>query len=303
MCNLTGVVSTTGLTVQPLKDGMKNVKKYSPRRSQSLLAPLLLLTLASIPSVSNGQTFDERYSDWPVKLKVGGQVLIDNGLQDASSLERMFRSMAEGGQWIRLGGGPSVDQDPIASALQELMKKSVSDPDASADKDAEKEDDPEDEDVVEMRWEKSYDESTLLQSLKEADLVLLRPEESANAEATEKTIQLLLDNRDRLASFVDSGKTLIVDGALASCLGKSFLSPQGEVSQGCNLFLDCFIDREFPSPDETEYRTSIDTITERLEELPRTVGIGLESDCLLLLTGRKMVCFGPLELVKRLPNY
>ena len=60
-----------------------------------------------------------------------------------------------------------------------------------------------------------------------------------------------------------------------------------KVEKGLNLFPDCYIHTRF-SNDKSQQKELLDTLT----QLPKTVGVGIAKNTILMLSGRKVVCFG-----------
>ncbi len=221
----------------------------------------LLLTLSlcvALPHLAIGQVFDERYDDWPVRLKIDGRLVITLDPQELQLLDELLASPlasescllleADTGSKKTLVGYQqhfkSVDPRPIDELL-ELEPDSL---------------------PQFIAWH----------------IAARKPGSNTDRSATESSADF-----DRvgawLAEQLAAGKTIILTGVGAAVAGKFFYeaSPSSTSESGLDLLPDCILQLDFSS-------SQIKQLTRRISSAQRCVGIGLEPQTLLLLDGRKL---------------
>lgn len=97
------------------------------------------------------------------------------------------------------------------------------------------------------------------------------------------TSEQLMKLQDQFQAFINNGGNLIAD----STVGQTFGAIQSDGEPGLNLFPDCYLDCSYDGTKKSE-----DKITKRISARDRTVGIGIESQTMLVLSGRRLLSFG-----------
>jgi cyanophycinase len=238
------------------------------------LASLLGLVVGSavVAQPVVAQEFDELYEMWPEQLKINGRVIVDNGMQDFGPVRPLLERVTAGKQVVCFSGAAAGDQPMLIGEVQAVAG--------------------DDGNVVVVNFRK-LPVQLLQAALSTADVVV--------AQSVEDHREELLKLKPAFASFIRQGRTLIVDRSLADMLGEACVSPAaggdaGGVAAGLDLLPNCLL-----VCGTSKIGTSVDELADVTVARPRTVGIGLEHDSMLVLSGRKMVCYGAGKAIFCLP--
>lgn len=131
------------------------------------------------------------------------------------------------------------------------------------------------------------DVSTLEKALKESDTVYI----SGHSISIEQVFEV----RNQLTAFVEGGGNLIFDAKLGHLLGTNE-SPSDQ-SKRLDLLPDCLIECEFDGSPKSRQN-----LIERVTGKPRSVGIGIEENTCLILSGRQLFSIGSGSCTLALPK-
>jgi len=246
--------------------------KFSNRESATVAIPQtktiaqlaipLISILVLVTSVS-AQTFDEKFEHWPVDLKINGRIIINHGIEDFSSTQQLLAQIAKDKEIVRANFSSDDDDSKLGLALKKVTGKTG------------------DYGTVAL--------PELSKALPKADVVVLNlGTEGANPEHVESIKNL----KPALQQFIDAGKTLVVDAAVAGLLGAHVLSShsgnkQPKMQAGLNLIPDCVLRFEGKGA-----RQTIKQFHRTLTLNRRLVGVSISDGTTLMLSGRKFSCHG-----------
>ncbi len=231
-----------------------------------LSTALLAWTFLPAPCVSLAQESAGTFDHWPIDLRINGQVILGDQLEDAALIGEVLSEDNRSGKVALL-----VDDD---IATEELLEYASLFSGAS------------DYRVVKRDPTGGFDELPSL--LAGGTTFLWRSTHPLSSEAS----KALLRHRGRFDDFVSVGGTLVAIGPASHILGESVIvdadektqaiggvAVGGPVSSGLGLLPDCLIRFDGAERDCEELK-------KRLTGRPRTVGIGLSRGALLRLSGR-----------------
>jgi cyanophycinase len=212
------------------------------------------------------QTFDEKFEHWPVDLKINGRIIINNGVRDFGAVKPLLVSVAEDKQvasFRRITADPS---NPLAKALLEAAGPNGKFTGFSS---------------LQIQPEK------LRKALKDADVIALE-----NERQWPSYIPQLAEFTPDFERFLEKGGTLILDRSVAHLFGNLHPGkvPDNAASPaqpGLNLLPDCVLHCEI-----NDSEVSNETLLNILRAHPRSVGVQLKNETMLMLSGRKMSCYG-----------
>ena len=225
---------------------------------------LLVVMMAITPAAA--QRFDEQFSHWPVQLKINGRILIDNGLQDWGEAKSVIDSVARNNSVVCFYRGADSSMNELARALKDSVAE---------------------EGYFQFTPFVSLPVGELKEVLSWASVVVIQ---SGPSDATD--LVSLLTLKTQFDEFLARGMTLIVDAAVAQMLGQIALPERA--SPGINLGLNLFPDSVLRCDDEDQ-EASQARLLRAVTAHPGTVGIGLPRKMMLLLSGRKVTCYGPAQ--------
>ena len=237
-------------------------------RISSFFAALALQTLLLTSSVS-ALTFDEKFEHWPVDLKINGRIIVDHGLQDFSRVSGLFDQIASKKK-VTCFVDNNKANNKVVDGLAEILKSKVGDAGE-----------------FEVVVADQFPGEQLKAALDSADVVVVQASETF-FNSPEGLQQLKPD----FQRFLRNRGTLIVNQATARLLGEYFQTQvaadrPSQVFDGLNLLPDCVLFSK--SDDSGEARRKLVSL---LALHPRCVGIELEDKTMLMLSGRKMSCYG-----------
>ena len=214
-------------------------------------------------STADAQRFDEQFSHWPLDLTITGRIIVDNGIQDWGDLQPVLDRIAMNKTIACFRHEMVSPTNPLADALTTAVGE-------------------EGQVQIESFIELPLDE--LKAALSSASFVVIQSGDKQSVD-----LESLRKLEPELKQFLTKGGTLIVDSMTARLLGKIVLPnvlANGN-GAGLNLMPDCVLMCDCGDVDYTK-----DDLLKVLIPQPRTVGIGLQRDMALMLSGRKVTCYG-----------
>lgn len=222
----------------------------------------LLLALCCVQSSLYAQVFDEKFEHWPVDLKINGTIVVAGPLDDLTLIKGAL-SQSQMAQSTTI-----LTDESTEPATQDSLQGVFSD-----NKD--------------VKVVKADGTSKQLASILEgSELVLWH----GSAAMTPTVTQAAVDSQSVFSKFIDDGKTLVLIGSAAEIVSEFYLPSKALESPavaGLNLTPDCVIETGFSASNGDR-----DHLLGVLASHPRCVGVGLEPDCLLVLSGRKASIVG-----------
>lgn len=201
---------------------------------------------------SDKVAFFERFSDWPIDLRIKGRLIVASSLEDTSTIWELLSNSSKDGKALLLCRHHES---------KELLAE----------------------------YQNYFAEAELLGSLLDRDAI-----ESAEVIAwhTSKNFRPQHQYLDRHAAVFEQvlsqGKTIIVVGGAAAWCSEKFISnekPHPEIESGIGLIPDSILETEFTDSD-------LPRVLSALASHPGKVGIGIDPNTALLLSGRKMIVSG-----------
>ncbi len=214
-----------------------------------------LIAMLFLEGPVHGQIFDERFDDWPIDLKINGTVIV--AASDAAFENFLTQTKAKNGELRLALFTNQAETDNFVSVLTPLFQSvSVKSLEAGLDS------------------QESYD-------------VIAWHD-------TRQAIDIPASERSRIQSVFQShirkGKTVFVIGPQAKMLSETFIASSASnhpaVEFGIDLVPDCVLETDFAEPHSREQVLSV------LASHPRSVGIGLERNMTLVVSGRKILVVG-----------
>lgn len=234
-------------------------------RSTMKLVCLLFSVVAFCEGLS-GQEFDESFELWPVDLKINGTVLAGGGSElpeEAAEYLLAVSSRAE-----------TIVRVQLPNVKQELNSKTKA-----------KFDEIENHQVVNLVKATDLENVSTLAILEAADVIWLQTEQVLGDSSQDILVPLL----PVLNKAVGRGALVCVNGSAIEHFGKLIVtSTDNSISfrEGADLVFDSVIKAGYR--DETERNTLLSVLSAN----PSCVGIGVESEASILLSGRKIRVLG-----------
>ena len=221
------------------------------------LATLLVLLIAS---VSSAQVFNEKFDHWPVDLKINGKVIVAGELDDPSVIGQFLREND------RKQPATLILDSKLPAADAEGLKESFKDFD-------------------ELELTTSDELQAIKTALEKKGVVVCS--RTAPLDAAQK--EAIAAAAPAFRKFVNDGGILIALGSTAEVVSEFYVEgtdARPPENKGLNLVPDTVIETNY---DDVIDRDRLLTV---LAAHRRCVGIGLEKNTALLLTGRKMMVAG-----------
>lgn len=225
---------------------------------QPLFVSLLsLLLLWLIEQSACGQTFSERFEDWPVKLKINGRLAIAADPLDVRLLDELLADSLSSTACLLIADGSTA---ALTTETYGRLFKTLT--------------------------------STTCEQLGKLESESIPPIIAWHVDKwPEDTEGFEPNSREQLQDWLDgqlqAGRTLIVTGSGAQVVGKwlDHSSDSASSTEGLNLLPDCVLCLNFSA---AQVRSTIGRVKSR----ERSVAIGLEPGTLMLLDGRKLQVAG-----------
>ncbi len=205
---------------------------------------------------SLAQTFDERFTDWPVELKIEGRVVVASSVSDVSIMEPLLGRTRESQKLLLLA--PSDQQV-----------------------------------VLQGQYERLFSEVAVVDTLRgyfdhqDAEAI------AWHVSPYYKVAYQYLDrHREIFNKLIAEGGTLILVGPNAEWCSEFFVTDEGlppAVKKGANLLPNCVLRL---TAEDDDFESEKSRVMSVLAVHPRSVGILLEPDTALALIGRKMLVAG-----------
>ena len=220
--------------------------------------PILLVVttvLLGAPLIAQETAPQEQYSHWPEDLKINGRIIVNNGLKDPSGLQRTLQRIVGGKSVVCLHG----QEEPASDAWRQALQKAVGDKGSFT-----------------VIASSNASAKLLNAAIADADCVFF--------EAFPGKADAIAELKEPLHALIQRGGTLIADATVAQRFGKHYVidAESHKTAAGLNLLPDTLLD------------TSIDaeTMLKVLSKHARSVGVRLENETALVLSGRKLLVMG-----------
>ena len=224
-----------------------------------ILKPLLFVF--AMLSVSWAQVSDEKFEHWPVDLKINGKVVVAGALKDVQVLRTLVRASDRKKKTAVVMASTA---DETKTAFKELFAESA-----------------------ELQFHNSPETSKEIETLlRQNDVVVFH---SAKPLSKKLANDIIL-TKSAFHEFLGSGKLIIALGGAAEIVSQSYFDSNDTPSserEGLNLLPDCLLKTDFNGAADQKQLLSA------LTEKKHSVGIGLNKQTALILSGRKMRVAGP----------
>jgi cyanophycinase len=212
-----------------------------------------------------GQVFDERFDDWPVDLKINGTIVVSESEKAFEQFLGKTNPKSEEQRLVLFTNLP--DNDELASVLSPKFKSVAS---------------------------KSIDQE--LENAESFDVFVWHDTRQATEIGSEQRSRM----QNLLVAHIKSGKAVFVIGPHAKLVSENYVvasdQDQPAVEAGLNLLPDCVLETGFVE------RDSMARLLRVLKSHPRSVGIGLEQNTILVFSGRKIMVSGEGRATFMLPD-
>lgn len=208
---------------------------------------------------ATAQVFDEKYDHWPEETRINGRVFIDHGLSDFEGVRSILERVAKNKSVVAFATDPDAHNGDWSRELRDAIGDGHFSSIVSANPSTD----------------------LMVATIATADCVLIEslPDELLQSEDLAKA----------LAELIDRSGTLFVDSSLASQLGSSRVK-DSELVAGWGLIPDSLVQCQATSGDSiTELNKYLAVAREQQTPL---VGIKVDPGTALLLSGRKLTCYG-----------
>lgn len=222
----------------------------------------LFLALVCVQSSLHAQVFDEKFEHWPVDLKINGTIVVAGPLDDLAVIKDAFSKpdLTKKTAILISESTSQETQDALKAVFADNKEVTVTKADGTA---------------------KQFESV-----LNESQFVLWH----GDAPLTQSATKAATDAQSAFSQFIIDGKTLVVIGSPAEIVSEFYMQSttiRPPETAGLNLTPDCVIETNFSNAPEDQNR-----LLSVLAAHPRCVGIGLEPNSLLVLSGRKAQVIG-----------
>ncbi len=217
-------------------------------RMRRLFVTCCLLACASRAS---GQVFDEKMEHWPIDLKINGQIVVASELEDVSVLKELIRERQLDGEALLLFDADTKTErsDALRSLFGEKAKVGLLE---------------------------------AISTVKNSPGIVLIHTTGDLSDAERKAI---VSAKDTLQRLIADGGTLVVVGSVAELVSERYFESddiQPRTTEGLGLMPDCVLECGYDG--SADQRRVLSVLAAR----PRCVGIGLDPQTAMVLSGRKM---------------
>ena len=225
---------------------------------------IFILLISTRPLLS--QVFDEKFEHWPIDLKINGTIIAANKLIDADETDSLFFRVSEG-----------VDANILVIFLS---KPDLKREEAIRDHI----DNVKSLHLVTADLKIKQLPKDIVKELKEATGVILISGNSLHENAKHQVTSIKKEIKD----LISRGGALYTEGAVSRLLSTHVVSKDKspDVVPGLNLIPDSIIETSFSKPSDLQRIKAI------LKSHPRQIGIGIEKDAAIVLSGRKLGVLG-----------
>lgn len=228
-------------------------------RLKSALLPFAFVLAMAVSG--SAQVFDEKFEHWPLDLKINGQVVVAGELEDVAILARLIRDPDRRKKTAVVLDSPT---DELKASLTDLFAEN---------------DEFEFVDVPETT-------EGIDALLREHEVVVWHSSEPLSETIANATRRA----NDAFSDFLDDGKTLVALGGFAEVVAQAYYESDDaspSAIEGLNLLPDCVLETDSDGPADQNRLLTI------LAAKKNSVGIGLDKNTALVLSGRKIMVAGP----------
>lgn len=219
-----------------------------------------LISVFMMMAVGNAQVFDEKFEHWPLDLKINGHVIVAGDLDDVSVLGGLIRKSDREKKTAVLLTSPT---DAIKASFTKLFSDSG--------------------ELQFPNFPKTKKEIETL--LRENHVVVLHPSKPLD----EKIVSEIILAKDAFHDFLRAGHLFVALGGSSEIVAQSYFEADDSgpsTMDGLNLLPDCVLETNFDGAADQKRLLSI------LAAKKTSVGIGLDKQTALMLSGRKMRVVG-----------
>ena len=222
-----------------------------------------LLTIALVFGMAvpvRSQVFNEKFDHWPVNLKINGRIVVAGKLQDVAILDSLIdQSDRQKKTAVLLTSSTDVMMTSFAKLFADSSELAF------------------------PKIPKTIEEMEAL--LREYDVVVLYSAERLSEDLERE----LRRARNLFDDFIEDGKTLFAIGGVSEIFAQAYFESndaQPPAINGLNLLPDCVLETDFDGSADRNRLLSV------LNEKEHCVGIGLDEDTALVLSGRRVRVVG-----------
>ena len=220
----------------------------------NLILPTAILFLG-LTRVCLAQVFDEKFEHWPVDLKINGQVIVAGELDSATFLADLIREPDRKKKVVVVGISPEDDAKPL---FDELFVKSKS-----------------------LEFLPTPKTARDFQTLLRVHDIFVWHSEKPPSDSDSNVVH---ETKTAFDKFLADGKTLVALGGVSEIVAQTYFETedaQPPALKGLNLLPDCVLEKNFDGAADQKRLLTI------LANKPRSVGIGLDRNTALILSGRR----------------
>ena len=221
---------------------------------------LTAVLLFAVTSTASSQVFDEQFDNWPLDLKINGKVIVAGEVASASVAAKLIRE-SDRKKKVAVVSAGTIDLDKPKFEKLFADAKAL---DFSA-------------------VPKTKEDLEAL--LSDHDVVVFVSE----GPLSEPVAGVVREAKEAFAKFLDGGKTLVMLGDASEMVAQSYFEVEDAsppVLTGLDLLADCVLETNFDGEADQKRLLSI------LNNQPRSVGIGLDKNTAMVLSGRRIKVAG-----------
>ena len=225
---------------------------------KTILLPLICVLAVVVPG--SAQVFNEKFEHWPLDLKINGQIVVAGELEDVSVLADLVRESDR-----------QKETAVVLASSTDAMKTSFTELFAECE-------------VLEFP-DAPHTLEEIETLLREYDIVVWHSAEPLSENVASKIRRA----NDALNEFIDDGNMLVALGGAAEIVAQTYFESDDAnplAMEGLNLLPDCVLETDFDGSADQNLLLTI------LAAKEHSVGIGLDKNTALVLSGRKFTVVG-----------
>ena len=221
---------------------------------------------------TSAQVLHERFDAWPMETSINGTVVLAASLNDLSILKEAIRTPAEQSVVRIYASGEESTHGQIVALQQVFEPLSI---------------------TLSIDRKNNAHKAALSTLTKDCD-VLCWLSSSVTSDAEQRDVA---ECSELLNAFVRNKGVLILIGPVATLAGKLNATGSGQPIRGLDLIQDAVIVSDYVGSESQQVQ-----LTSVLRDQPRTVGVGLSAESVLVLNARRIRMAGSGTATFLLPN-